>query len=115
MENWLRKFQKRIEEVKKGEIKFAMDIWKLNVETEKLRKGVKIVGGNSFPYLDLNMNFNEEDELNFSVYWKPDYKTRYMNSGIKHMESCLKIIHTRLSIRLSGLTTKSKANENNNL
>ena len=71
-----------------------------------------IVGGNSFPYLDLNMNFNEEDELNFSVYSKPDYKTKYVNSGSKHTESCLKVIPTGLAIRLSGLTTRSKDNEN---
>ena len=73
MENWLCKFQKGIDEVTNGEIKFTMDIWKPNAETEKLRKGVKIVGGNLFPYLDLTMNFNKEDELNFSIYSKSDY------------------------------------------
>ena len=88
---------------------------KPDAKIEKLRKGVKIVGGNSFPYLDLNMNFNENDGLNFSVYSKPDYKTKYVNSGSKHTESCLKAIPTGLAIRLAGLTTRSKANENRSL
>ena len=81
----------------------------------QLRKGVKIVGGNSFPYLDLNMNINEEDELNYSVYSKPDNKTKYVNSGSKHTESCLKPMPTGLASRLSRLTTRSKANENQSL
>ena len=82
MENWLCKFQKRIDEITNGEIQFTMDIWKPNAKTEKLRKGVNIVGGNSFPYLDLNMNFDKDDELNFSVYSKPNYKTKYCSFGV---------------------------------
>ena len=118
MEGWLHTFQEKVNTiVGDTSIQFTMDVWKPGEESRTLvPKKLKVVGTNtSFPYLDMQMKFDENQELCFGVYTKPGFQSKYLNVNSCHPSNCKKAIVKGVSIRLSGLTTRKAHNENKSL
>ena len=72
MEDWLHTFQEKVNTiVGDTSIQFTMDVWKPGEESRTLvPKKLKVVGTKTFPYLDMQMEFDENQELCFGVYTK---------------------------------------------
>jgi len=75
--DWLTNFQSKVNEIVGNDsIQFTMDIWKPGEESRTLVPDkVKVVGTDAFPYLDMQMKFDEENMLCFECYSKPGYHT----------------------------------------
>ena len=117
LKTWLANFQARInEEVGGTYIEFTMDIWKPGQPSQTiLPKRIEVVGTDKFPYLDMQMSFDVEDNLCFEVYTKPGYQSKYLNIGSSHAEACKKAVPRGVSIRLAGLTTRTAGNQDQSL
>ncbi len=116
LEQWLYRFQDRINNVVGEEtIQFTMEVWKPGQESQKISPKMKVVGGNEFPYLDIKMSYDAENSIYFGAYSKPEYQTKYLDSGSCHTRMCKKAIPRGVAIRLSGLTTRTPENENESL
>ena len=76
---------------------------------------LKVVGTDSFPHLDMQMEFDENKDLCFGVYTKPGFQSKYLNVESCHPSNCKKGIVKGVSIRLAGLTTRKTQNENKSL
>ena len=76
---WFDKFQKEVDKLTKGIIKFTMEIWKPSNEDLTISKTIKVLGGKSTPYLDADLFFNSKSHFNTRVFFKKGYK-------IKHVE-----------------------------
>ena len=71
-----------------------------------------IVNDKHFPYLDMEMYWNQRGELRFQVHLKPNQKLKYLNSDSTHLPSTFRAIPSGVLNRLSSLTSASKRLEN---
>ena len=113
---WYNKFQQEVDWVTKGIIKFTMEIWKPS--DEKKRKVIDVItvlGGDSTPYLDTELFFNEKREFGTRVYFKEGYKIKYVGANSVHTDSCKKAIIKSQCIRTTELASRTPENENSNL
>lgn len=117
LKQWLHDFQSRVNEIVGNDgIKFTMDIWKPEEESRTvIPKVMNVVGGNAFPYLDMEMAFDEENDLCFAVYTKPNFQSKYLDVKSTHTAAMKSSVPRGVSIRLAGLTTRTAANENSSL
>ena len=109
LENWLFSFQNKVNEDLGGnDIQFTMDIWKPGEESRTVvPKKIEVVGAEMFPYLDMEMSFDENQTLCFGVHTKPNFQSKYLNIGCCHPTACKKAIVRGGSIRTAGLTTET--------
>ena len=71
------------------DIQFTMDIWKPGQESRTIvPKRVKVIGTPTFPYLDMEMKLNEDQNLCFGVFTKPGFQSKYLNVGSCHTKAC---------------------------
>jgi hypothetical protein len=117
LEQWLFNFQAKVnEDVGSTDIQFTMDIWKPGEASRTIvPKKVKVVGTDSFPYLDMEMKYDDDDHLCFGVYTKPGFQSKYLNTGSTHPPAVFRAVPHGVSIRLAGLTTRTAQNENESL
>ena len=92
-----------------------MEIWKPEEESRKISDKISVVGKETFPYLDMEMKFDEDQHLCFGVYTKPNFQMNYLNIESCHPAACKNAVVRGVSIRLSGLTTRTRYNENKSL
>ena len=81
LENWLKEFQGRVNKLLKSEaLQFTAEIWMGDGEIGRATKvsGVKVVSKNAFPYLDIEMFWNNQD-LHFKVYKKNNQQLKCLN------------------------------------
>mmetsp|Transcript_47410 Transcript_47410/g.100751 ORF Transcript_47410/g.100751 Transcript_47410/m.100751 type:complete len:141 (+) Transcript_47410:268-690(+) len=91
--DWLHRFQSCINVVGGDDVQFTMDIWKPGEETRTIvPKKIKVVRNSSFPYLDSQMSYDENKNLVFAAYKKPEFKTKYLDMKSCHLRSCKKAI-----------------------
>lgn len=70
---------------------------------------------NAFPYLDTEMYWNEQEELEFRVHLKPNQQLKYLNKGSCHTSECFRSIQQGVQKRLAKITTKTEENANQTL
>jgi hypothetical protein len=83
-----------------------------------IRQGeIVMVGGDvgvetadRFPFLDMEMSWDDEGNLKFSVHMKPNQELKYLNQGSAHTPGCFKAITTGICHRLTKLTTVDENN-----
>ena len=111
---WLENFQEKVNEVTESEnLVFTMEIWKPGEESRELPGGkVKVIGDPTFPYLDMSMFYDENENLAFKVFLKPGAKFKYLNVSSCHTLQCKDAIPRGVCIRHAELTTRTEANEN---
>ena len=89
--NWRNNFQKSVNKLADGNyLIFTCEVWlaegkRVSPPKEKEHnKLVKVHRKESFPYLDMNLVWSEEEELQFQVYMKPNQQLKYLNKGSTH-------------------------------
>ena len=92
------------------------DIWQpTNKEeefrTESVSPVITTVYNRYFPYLDVEQFWNQQGDLQFKVYNKPNQLIKYVNDGSCHTRSCLKAIPWGVLSRLAKLTLVTEANK----
>ena len=93
LQKWYNKFQQEVDWVTNGIIKFTMEIWKPSDEKKrKVNDVITVLGGNSTPYLDAELFFNEKEEFGTQVHFKEGYKIKYVGADSVHPESCKKLL-----------------------
>ena len=61
------------------------------------------------------MSFDENKNLRFGVYSKPEYELKYLGKGSTHPGTVFKAVPRGVSIRLAGLTSRTGESENKSL
>ena len=93
-----------------------METWNPNspLEEKPRNKEVRIIIGEGFPYLDLEM-YCGEDDLRFRVHLKPNQVFKYLNEGSFHINACFRAIHNGVIQHLTILTSPTLENKNQTL
>ena len=114
---WLADLQAKVNSnVGGNDIEFTMDIWKPREESRTTVPTIlKVIGAEMFPYLDMEMRFNGNQDLCVGVHTKPNLQSKYLNVGSSHTAACKKAIPQGVSIRTAGLTTMTAQNQNKSL
>jgi hypothetical protein len=113
VEHWLSTFQKAINNVAGNDkLSFTAEVWTTSKEsTITVRRKVSTKATDQFPFLDMEMSWNEEGILKFGVHMKPNQQLKYLNTGSAHTPGCFKAITTGVCYRLTKLTTVDENNE----
>jgi hypothetical protein len=69
-------------------------------------------GNSYFPYLDIQLSWNEKDKLNFKVHQKPNELVKYLNSHSHHHCHHKTAVLSGVELRLALLTSFTPANAN---
>ena len=64
-----------------------------------------------FPCLDMEMFYEDNQDLSFGVFTKPNCKSKYLNIGSSHPKKQKQKVTRGVSICLAGLTTRIVLNE----
>ena len=70
-----------------------------------------VVNETHFPYLDMEIYWNDRYELKLQVHMKSNQKLKYLNKNITHLPSVFKAIPKGVFNRLGKITSKSKKRE----
>ena len=117
IDDWMKTFQFKVNDsCGNKDLQFTTSIWNLDEKNtsnheekeEKIYKyndAIKIYGRDHFPFLDLQLKWNNNDELKFKVCVKENQKLKYLNSDSTHTKSCMKAIPFGLFKRLTKLTS----------
>ena len=115
--DWLEEFQQRSDELcGSNSLVFTMEIWNPESPPDEVprNKKVTICKEESFPYLDLEMYWRDED-LQFRVHLKPNQELKYLNQGSAHTKATFKAIPHGVLRRLTLLTSVNEDNKNTTL
>lgn len=117
--NWLERFQDSVnEQAGNSCLSFTAEIWRPegveSGEVEKMGK-VTMSSDRKFPFLDMEMWWNESNKLEFGVYLKPNQELKYLNAGSSHTPGCFKAIPTGVYHRLTKLTSMKEGNKDSRL
>ena len=105
---WLERFQERIDELAESKfLKFTAVIWGNDKEDGKKYNNVLVNRSEYFPYLDMEMFWLTENDLNFQVHLKLNQQLKYLNKGSTHTEACFVAIPSGVVRRLALLTMRT--------
>ena len=93
-------------------LQFTAEVWGIEDDEKIVNKNLTIIKDKVFPYLDMEMFWNDRGELVFQIHLKPNQKLKYLNEDSTHLPSTFREIPAGVLNRLSLLTSKSKALEN---
>eukprot|EP00957_Ditylum_brightwellii_P212157 15367027-Ditylum_brightwellii.AAC.1 len=77
---------------------------------EKWLKRVKLCTKNDFPFLDMNMMWDDQGFLHFKVYHKEGQATKYVDHSSCHRPCTFKFIASGVYLQLGMLTPKMVEN-----
>ena len=113
MNEWLLKFQEEINNLAESNcLQFTAEVWNIEEDEEIQNENLTIVKGKYFPYLDMEMYWNDMHDLKFKVHMKPNQVLKYLNSDSTHMPSTFRAIPNGVLQRLSKLTSKNHKLDN---
>ena len=73
MNNWLVSFQNKVNEIAESNcLIFTAEIWNIEDDDEIVNEKIAIVKDKYFPYLDMEMYWNDRHDLKFRVHMKPN-------------------------------------------
>ena len=100
------------------DLQFTASIWNPDEDGDSYKeiekdifeynKIIQIYGRDHFPFLDLQLQWNSDNNLKFKVYMKENQKLKYLNSDSTHTNCCMKAIPFGLFKRLTKLTSINK-------
>jgi hypothetical protein len=112
--NWLTTFQQEVDRLLGTvDIQFTMEIWRPGETSQPLSTSevsvegigkfyrVCINGNTSFPYLDIQLSWNEEGKLYFRVYKKPGELVKYSNNDSHHHQNHKAAVLSGVKLRLA--------------
>ena len=66
--------------------------WDLPIQEEVKDPKVTVHIGQAFPYLDMELHWNDKGKLNYRVHLKPNQQLKYLNRSSTHTNPCFKAI-----------------------
>ena len=109
MNNWLEIFQWRVDKIAESEcLQFTMEVWGEDDDPSIINEKLIFVNEKYLTYLDMEMYWNDNNDLNFQVHLKPNQVLKYLNSDSTHLPSVFKAIPSGVLERVGKLTSKSK-------
>jgi hypothetical protein len=121
--NWLSSFQNAINSVAGNNfLQFTAVVWKPNgdgidndISPLSDDNKTQLESKTCFPYLDMELFWNEQGTLEFRVHLKPNQQLKYLNKGSSHTPSCYSAISTGVFKRLAKLTSLTDSNKDKSL
>ena len=96
-----------------------MEIWdpkkELSEASNDIPKKVEACTNKAFPFLDMELYWNDVDKLNFKVHLKPNQQLKHLNNSSNHHKPCKKNIAQGVFTRLARLTTINDNNKNKSI
>ncbi len=89
-------------------LEFTTEIWGNNKDDGRKYKAVGTTNKNYFPFLDIEMYWSPEGNLQFRVHLKENQVLKYLNHGSTHTDACFAAIPTGVMKRLASLTTRTE-------
>lgn len=80
-----------------------MEVWGKDDDPSKQNEKLTYVDATHFPYLDMEMYWNKNRELQFQVHIKPNQKLKYLNNNSTHLPLVFKAIPSGVLERLGKL------------
>ena len=107
IQSWLHDFQAKVNDITNSDdIQFTMEIWRMGETCRTIvPKLINVISIPTFPYLDMNPKFDEEKNLCFEIFSKPNFETKYLDLGSCHTRTCKNAVPRNIAIRLAGLTS----------
>jgi len=117
MLKWRTKFQNSVNRLAGGNcLQFTCSMWldksRRELPTEQNDPKMSIETGNFFPYLDTELVWATNGNLQFRVHLKPNQQLKYLNADSIHTKACFKATPSGVYKRLSELTTITETNKN---
>jgi len=117
MLKWRTKFQNSVNRLAGGNyLQFTCSMWldksRRELPTEQNDPKISIETGNFFPYLDTELVWATNGNLQFRVHLKSNQQLKYLNADSIHTKACFKAIPSGVYKRLSKLTTITETNKN---
>ena len=107
---WLKSFQWRVNTIcNNTELNFTCDLWdpKSLQKTDELLD-ITINSEEHFPYLDLEMFWNLNDNLQFLVHQRKNQQLKYLNASSNHTRVGTEAIPSCVFNRLANLTSNTR-------
>jgi hypothetical protein len=109
---WLRIFQARVNNLADSKfLEFTMEVWGNNRDDRRKYKAAGTTNKDYFPFLDMEMYWSLEGNLQFRVHLKENQVLKYLNRGSMHTNACFAAIPTGVMKRLASLTTRTEKSE----
>ena len=117
---WRDNFQQSVNELAGGDyLQFTCSVWLNNksnpTTTNQTNPKVSIESSNAFPYLDMELYWANNGELQFRVHLKPNQELKCLNKGSTHTKACFKATPAGVFNRLAKLTTMTDENKDKTL
>ena len=72
---WLESFQNKVDElVESNCLQFTSEVWNIEEDKDITNEKVTIIKDKYFPYLYMDMYWNDRHDLKFQVHMKPNQK-----------------------------------------
>ena len=66
-------FKKKVDKIAESDcLQFTTEVWKIEEDKKNLNDNLIIVNDDKFPYLDMEMYWNDSGKLKFQVHMKPN-------------------------------------------
>jgi hypothetical protein len=105
-------FQARVNNLADSKfLEFTAEVWGNNRDNGRKYKAVGTTNKDYFPFLDMEMYWSLEGNLQFRVHLKENQVLKYLNRGSTHTNACFAAIPTGVMKRLSSLTTRTEKSE----
>jgi len=85
-------------------LQFTVEIFGADKEDETESDAVKVISGECFPFLDMEMYWKDEN-LKFCVHLKENQEVKYLNKGSARTPATYKAIYTGIEGQFAKLTT----------
>jgi len=108
-------FQRNINEIAGNKfLRFAIEIWdpKNEMVDDIKHDKTKICKKKNFPFLDIELFYNDVDNLRFRVHLKENQKLKCLNKPSVHTKACFKSMPNSVFKRLTRLATINNDNTN---
>ena len=116
---WIKTFQIRANDILcSRDLLFTTEIWNPSegiTQVTKIDETFSTVESASFPFLDMELSWAQDEMLTFKVHMKENQVLKYLNKGSCHTSNCFKAIPNGVFKRLSKLTSKTASNLNSKL
>ena len=105
-------FQSKVKKIAGNEhLQFTCKIWMPNTSLSRDKQYyVSEIATNTFPYLDLEVLWSADSELEYQVHRKPNQQLKYLNKRSTHTNATFNSIPSSIFYRLAKLTSRTKKN-----
>ena len=117
IDNWLTEFQNSVNaQAGNDKLQFTSEVWKPGHDDNKLGDTTTtIISKPSLPFLNMELFWDENNDLKFCIHVKPNQEIKYLNAGSSHTPDCFKAINKGVCHRLTMLTSTTPTNANSPL